>query len=138
LQPSGVLRGNKANWCLDFREAPYDVRRSTEMRLYLLLFSIIISIGCAGKAKLLVPSGPGDIELVSVEPGGKGLFIVRPEPSSKNCKVTVITENGASHTDCKAEYLVGCDASVPAKQPFCWLIRELGPVRESIYPANRR
>ena len=39
---------------------------------------------------------------------------------------------------CDAEFLVACDASLPDSQPFCYLMREKGPVRDSLYPASRR
>jgi len=71
-----------------------------------------------------------------LEPGGKGLFVVRPSSMDPKCS-SKIAAPGGNDVDCNTEYLVGCDASVPEGQSFCSAMREKGP-RDSIYPSSRR
>ena len=71
-----------------------------------------------------------------IEPGGKGLFTVRPSSLDPKCS-SKIAAPGGNDVDCSTEYLVGCDASAPEGQSFCSAMREKGP-RDSIYPASRR
>ena len=73
-----------------------------------------------------------------LEPGGKGLFVVRPPAGDAECSVTVKTRTRREQLACNSEFLVSCDASRPDDKPFCTLMRERGPVRDSIYPADRR
>ena len=72
-----------------------------------------------------------------IEPGGKGLFVVRPSSMDQNCEVGIRTP-GDPTIDCNSEYLVGCDGAAPDNQQFCSLMREKGPARDSIYPAGKR
>jgi hypothetical protein len=71
-----------------------------------------------------------------IEPGGKGLFTIRPSSLDPKCSSKVAAPGG-NDVDCSTEYLVGCDASIPEGQSFCSVMREKGP-RDSIYPASRR
>ena len=79
-----------------------------------------------------------EVEMVSVAPGGKALLLVRPDAHHSRCRVDVATGDGSVVADCDAQYLVGCDASAPSSEPFCRLVREAGPVRDSAYPEERR
>jgi hypothetical protein len=72
-----------------------------------------------------------------IEPGGKGLFTIRPSSYDNKCEVKVKATTGDAPVDCNTEYLVGCDASAPEGQSFCWAMKEKGP-RDSVYPAARR
>jgi hypothetical protein len=71
-----------------------------------------------------------------IEPGGKGLFTVRPSSMDPKCS-SKVNAPGGNDVDCNTEYLVGCDASAPEGQSFCSAMREKGP-RDSIYPTSRR
>lgn len=73
-----------------------------------------------------------------LEPGGKGLFVVRPYDGEKDCAEAIKGTNGAKVVDCNSEFLVGCDATTPDGRPFCVLMKEKGLVRDSIYPAGKR
>ena len=82
--------------------------------------------------------GTSDVKMTVVEPNGKALFIIKPNATYEGCAVDVATKAGDVLVDCDSEYLVGCDASVPKDTPFCWVIEEVGPVRDSAYPRDRR
>ena len=105
------------------------------MSIGLLLVVLVTGGGCAG-----LPSGrmSAEVEMVSVAPGGKALLLVRPNAHYGRCVVDVGAEEASVAVDCDAQYLVGCDAAGPSSEPFCRLVREVGPVRDSAYPEARR
>lgn len=107
----------------------------------LLLITAVFGSGCgtfSSISKALGTDTPSDIEMVVVEPGGKGLFVIRPDVNIKDCMVEVETKGGLSKTDCTNQFVVGCDATVDEDTPFCWLVTEVGPVRDTAYPKKRR
>jgi hypothetical protein len=107
------------------------------MRLLTLL--IVASLLWLSGCSLFMPaSHSATVTAERLEPGGKGLFVVRPQSDDPECLLKVPSPNGRTPLDCASEYLVACDASTPESKPFCSLVREKGPVRDSIYPAGRR
>ena len=107
--------------------------------LLLVLGISIFLPGCSLLSQLSSSlSGSSDVKMTVVEPNGKALFIIKPNADYKGCAVDVSTKAGDVPVDCESEYLVGCDASVPKDTPFCWVIEEVGPVRNSAYPKDRR
>lgn len=68
-----------------------------------------------------------------LEPGGRGLFVVRPPSAPDGC---TISAGNPTPLACTNAYLVSCDATLPESEPFCRVTPEIGPVRESIYPAR--
>ena len=63
---------------------------------------------------------------------------LEPHADEADCQLKLASPNGSTPMDCSSEYLVACDASTPESKPFCRVVRESGPVRDSIYPASRR
>ena len=107
-------------------------------RLLLVLGIATILPGCSLLSQITTMSGASDVKMTVVEPNGKALFIIKPNATYEGCAVDVATKAGDVLVDCDSEYLVGCDASVPKDTPFCWVIEEVGPVRDSAYPRDRR
>ena len=109
-------------------------------RRLLLILGIALSLpGCSLLSQVSSSlSGTSDVKMTVVEPNGKALFIIKPNAEYKGCAVEVATRGGETPVDCESEYLVGCDASVSKDTPFCWVIEEIGPVRDSAYPRDRR
>jgi hypothetical protein len=107
------------------------------LRNLTLLLSWISLTGCAALASF---GGGGSTTVTAerLEPGGKGLFVVRPYASDPECVEQLQSPNGKTPVDCNAEFLVGCDASAPDSKQFCTLVQEKGRARDSIYPGNRR
>ena len=101
----------------------------------LAVLGLALLSGCSAVA--LLGNHSAVVTAARLEPGGKGLFVVRPQADDPECVDRLQSPNGQTPVDCTSEYLVGCDGSTPANQPFCTLMREKGPVRESIYPGNR-
>jgi hypothetical protein len=95
----------------------------------------LLSFGCSLFGGLI---GPPVVSAERIEPGGKGLFVIRPPTPRDGCEVKVASQRGALPVGCESQFVVGCDASIPESRPFCMLMREKGPVRESIYPAASR
>ena len=104
-------------------------------RLPLILLLMASSLGCAS---LAVGGGQTQVKMVAEKPGGRGLFLVSPSDNYQDCAVVVATATGQARLDCNTQFLVGCDASVPDSQSFCWLMQEVGPVRESTFPKARK
>lgn len=100
----------------------------------LALLGTLLLSGCWAA----LTGGHAPVTAARLEPGGKGLFVVRPQAEAPECVEALSSPNGATPVDCTSEYLVSCDASAPENRPFCTLMRERGPVRESIYPGDRR
>lgn len=107
-------------------------------RLLFVLGIAILLPGCSVLSAVTSMSVTSDVKLTVVEPNGKALFIIKPDANYEGCAVDVNTKAGDVPVDCESEYLVGCDASVPKDTPFCWVIEEVGPVRDSAYPRDRR
>jgi hypothetical protein len=96
----------------------------------------VLTAGCGFGAALL--STKTDATAERLDPGGKGLFTLRPPMSVEECRENVHAAGSSAAVQCDAEFIVGCDASLPEDQPFCYLMKEKGPVRDSLYPAARR
>jgi hypothetical protein len=90
------------------------------------------------KARYAVEEKAHGVEMLVVEPGGKALLVVRPDVADKDCTVKVATAKGDATTGCGNHFIVGCDASAPETMPFCRIIKEVGPVRDSAYPKGSR
>ncbi len=69
---------------------------------------------------------------------GKAVFIVSPVNTDPDCQIEVDSQDGKRLLDCNSEYVIGCDVSIPGTQPFCQLVTEIGPERDSSYPKTRR
>ena len=106
----------------------------------LALLGLALLSGCWAAPHLAIyaPTAPTMVTAQRLEPGGKGLFVVRPQADDPECFEQPKSPNGQTPVDCASQYLVGCDASAPASKPFCTLMHEKGPVRDSIYPGNGR
>jgi hypothetical protein len=107
------------------------------LRKLILTLSWISLTSCAILAQLGGSRGT-TVPAERLEPGGNGLFVVRPYSSDPECVESLQSPNGRTPVDCNAEFLVGSDAAAPDSKQFCALVQEKGRVRESIYPGNRR
>jgi hypothetical protein len=105
------------------------------LRRWLILSSVALLPGCFLFGPL---AGHSPVTAERIEPGGKGLFVVRPHAEDADCQLKLASPNGTTPLDCSSEYLVACDASAPESKPFCSVVRETGPVRDSIYSASGR
>ena len=108
------------------------------MRVSRLLMMSSVALLLPGCALFMPAAGHSTVSAERLEPGGKGLFVVRPHADEAECLLKVQSPNGRTPLDCSSEYIVACDASTPESKPFCSVVREKGPVRDSIYPGSRR
>lgn len=102
-----------------------------------LLLVLFITSGCSAVTAFSSKAVP-TVTAERLEPGGKGLFVVRPFLSDDECQLKLQAPNGATPVDCDSQFIVGCDGAIPESRPFCSLIHEQGPSRESLYPGARR
>jgi len=94
---------------------------------------VITPAGCGGIGSMLGTAKPAPVTAARLEPGGRGLFVVRPPAGATGCTI------GVAHSpeiECDSQYLVTCDATAPENEPFCHVTEETSPARESIYPAR--
>lgn len=103
-----------------------------DVALGALLMLTVTQAGCGGLGALTGPA-KSPVTAARIDPGGHGLFVIRPPSGPDGCNIAV---QGSAPLECDNEYLVSCDATLPDNEPFCRVTPELGPVRESIYPAR--
>lgn len=107
-------------------------------RVSLLVLLAVTGAALTGCSTLSVLAARSTVSAERIEPGGKGLFVVRPSAEDPACEEKLQSPNDAMPVDCDSEFIVGCDGATPDGKPFCALVREKGRVRNSIYPGNRR
>ncbi len=114
-------------------------------RFALLLLLTTLSGGCGLAGKLLpggvmggADAGDPEVRMLSVKPGGKALLLISPDMYDRECTLPVQGRGESVDLNCATAYMVSCDASKPAGEPFCTLVTEKDGPRRSAYPGSRR
>jgi len=104
-------------------------------------------LGCAD-TPAVVNTDPQQAAEVGLAYGGgygKAIFVVYPsvQPgvyggANTECYLDVPTTDGNKRIDCNTQYVVACDRDIAADRPFCTIVSEIGPDRESAYPKHKR
>jgi hypothetical protein len=116
------------------------VKISYPVRTFMFITALFAASACAPTAarrnqRLVQIDRADGVEAVYLRPGGKGLFIVRPAISDRDCRLYVQRTSDVIRVDCNTHYLIACDA---AQMPFCRLVEEADSPRESFTPQEAK